>query len=48
MLSIAADNGFDALEEHSTFVNFEVVLNLISEDEHEPYIEWFDRTIKGR
>ena len=48
VLSIAADNGFAVLEQNEEFIKLGVVLNLTAEDEHEPHIERFNRTLKER
>ena len=48
MISIVADNGFAALENNDDFLSLEVNLNLTSEDEHEPHIERFIRTLQER
>lgn len=45
VLPAATDNGFDTLEEN-TFIKSEVVLNLTSEDEHGPYIDRFNQSLK--
>ena len=45
-----ADNAFSALKHIPEFIELEIMLSLTAEDEHEPYIERFNRTIeeKGR
>ena len=48
VISIAVDNGFAALREYPGFLALEVTLNLTSEDDHEPHIERFNRTLKKR
>ena len=48
VISIAADNGFAALENNKDFLSLGVNLNLTSEDEHEPHVERFIRTLKER
>ena len=46
ILAIAADNGFSALANDPDFIDMKITLNLTAENEHEPYIERFNRTIK--
>ena len=46
--AIAADNGFAALMDNEKFLTFGVVLNLTSQDEHQPHVERFIRTLKER
>lgn len=46
IVAIAADNGFNALLQNEAFIQLEIPLNLTAEDEHEPYVERFNRTIK--
>ena len=48
IMAIAADNGFSALENNPGFIVIEITLNLTAEDEHEPYVERFNRTIKEK
>ena len=43
-----ADNAFSALERHEGFVSLNIKLNLTAENDHEPYIEKFNRTIKEK
>ena len=46
--TIVADNGFAPLLQNNDFLTLGVNLNLTSEDEHEPHIERFIRTLKER
>jgi len=48
IIAAAADNGFSALENNTEFLELNITLNLTAEDEHEPYIERFNRTIKEK
>ena len=48
IIAATADNGFSALENNPDFLEFNITLNLTAEDEHEPYIERFNRTIKEK
>ena len=48
LIAAVADNGFSALQQHEDFLALEIVLNLTAEDEHEPYSERFNRTIKDK
>ena len=48
VLSIAADNAFRPLAEHPDYMDLRVKLNITAEDEHEPHIERFNRTIKDK
>ena len=48
VVTTAANNGFSALKHHAKFIEIKIKLNLMAEDEHEPYIERFNRTIKER
>ena len=48
MLACASDNGFGALAENGEFLPLCMILNLTAEDDHEPYIEQFNRHIKER
>ena len=48
ILAIACDNGFKALETNEEFLTLGIALNITAEDEHEPHIERFNRTIKER
>ena len=43
---IAADNEFAPLSQDETFLSLQVVMNLTSEDEPEPFADRFIRTIK--
>ena len=36
------------MQQHEGFFALEIVLNLMAEDEHEPYSERFNRTIKDK
>ena len=45
---IASDNGFNPLLEDETFLTFGIMLNLTSQDEHQPHVEHFIRTLKER
>lgn len=45
---IVADNGFASLLEDESFLALGVRLNITSEDEHEPHVERFIRTIKEK
>ena len=46
VLAIAANGGFQTLKTHPEFLELNIVLNLCSEDKHEPHIKRFNRTIK--
>ena len=46
--SIAADNGFAPLRENNDFLALRVPINLTSQDEHQPNVERFIRTLKER
>ena len=46
VLAVAADSGFTDLKTNPDFIELKITLNLIAEDEHEPYVEKFNRTIK--
>ena len=48
IVAAAVDNGFSALKHHVKFIDMKINLNLMAEDEHEPYIERFNRTITER
>ena len=48
VMAVGADNGFAALAENEEFLTLGITLNLTAEDEHEPYIEQFNRRIKER
>ena len=43
-----ADNGFSALKHNPDFIDLKITLNLSADDEHEPCIERFNRTIKEK
>ena len=44
--AIVADGGFAALHDNVEFIKLDITLNITSEDEHEPYSERFNRSIK--
>ena len=46
IISIAVDNAFEPMKQNSDFIDLKIPLNITSEDEHEPYIEWFNITLK--
>ena len=48
IVGIAADNGFAALKNNETFTNLGIPINIISEDEHEPFSERLIWPIKER
>ena len=48
MLAIAADYAFEAIRENEDFISTGITLNTTSEDEHEPFIERFNRFLKER
>ena len=48
ILSVAADYAFEAIRHDEDFVKTKIVLNTISEDEHEPFIERFNCFLKER
>ena len=45
MIAIAADSGFKAMKTNSEFIELKITLNITAEDEHEPYIKRFNRTL---
>ena len=47
ILSVAADYAFEAIRHDEDFVK-KIALNTTSEDEHEPFIERFNRFLKER
>ena len=47
-MAIAADDAFEPMKQNSDFIDLKITLNITSEDEHEPYIERFNRTLKER
>ena len=48
IVTVTVDNGFSALKHNPDFIELKITLNLIAEDEYEPYIERFNRTIKEK
>ena len=46
--AIASGSGFNPLLEDETFLTFGIMLNLTSQDEHQPHVEHFIRTLKER
>ena len=48
IVAAAADNGFSTLEHNLEFVELQITLNLATKDDHEPYIEMFNRIIKEK
>ena len=48
IIAIAANNGFKSLKNNSGFLELDITLNVTADDEHEPYIERFNRTIKEK
>ena len=48
IIPIAADGGFAALRENVDFIKLNIVINITAENEHEPYSERFNRTLKER
>ena len=48
IIVVAADNTFAPMNQDPTFIKLQMALNVTSEDEHEPYIERFNRTLKER
>ena len=48
IVSIAADNAFEPMKTDPDFVILNIALNVCSADEHEPFIERFNRTLKER
>ena len=48
ILAIGADNAFEPLLREPKFLWLRITLNITSEDEHEPYSERFNRTLKER
>lgn len=44
----AAENTFMPTYEDPNFLELQITLNVIPEDEHEPYIEWFNCMFKER
>ena len=47
IVTVVADNGFSALDHNPEFIELQITLNLTAMDEHEPYIERFNETIKN-
>ena len=48
IIAIAADNTFEPMKQNPEFIGFKIPLNITSEDDHEAYIERFNRTLKER
>ena len=48
IIAIAANNDFKALETNPDFIELNISANLSTDNEHEPYIERFNRTIKEK
>ena len=48
IIAIATDNAFEPMKQNLDFIDLKIPLNITSEDEHEPYIERFNRTLKER
>ena len=48
ILAIAADYAFEAIRHDEDFAKTNITLNTTSEDEHEPFIERFNRFLKER
>ena len=46
VMAIAADNTFESMRNDVNFIKLAIILNIYSEDEYEPYIERFNRTLK--
>ena len=45
---IAADNGFASLQQDEEFLSLQVIMNVTSEDDHEPFSERFIQTVKEK
>ena len=48
VIAVAADYAFEAIRENEDFMATTITLNTTSEDEHEPFIERFNRFLKER
>ena len=48
IIAIAVDNAFEPTKQNPDFIDLKIPLKITSEDEHEPYIERFNRTLKER
>ena len=46
IIVVVVYNAFVPMKQTPTFVKIQTVLNVTSEDEHEPYIERFNRILK--
>ena len=44
--AVAADNAFEPMRLNPDFILLKNLLNIASKDEHKPYIERFNRTLK--
>ena len=48
IIAIAVDNAFEPTKQNPDFIDLKIPLNITSKDEHEPYIERYNITLKER